>query len=123
MPLLTLCEPGFTVSSRVELIVCPNVGVVKPAGASVWDCCPTRTIAAVPIIEMMAVFLCFNLVNLLRTWWVLGKLGFFCLDRTLERIIPDRANNVRFFFRARWALHSRGNILALRSVFSPEGNL
>jgi hypothetical protein len=47
--------------------------------------------------EKMAVFLCFNLFNLLRTWWVLGKPGFSCLDHTLERIIPDQANNVRFF--------------------------
>src|SRR3984885_16145018 len=109
MPLLTLCEPGFAVSSRVELIVCPNVGVVKPVGASVWDCCPTRTIVAAPTIERIAVVLCFNRFNLLRTWWGLGKSGFNCLDRTLERIIPDQANNVRFF-RTQWALHSRGNI-------------
>jgi hypothetical protein len=66
IPLLMLCVPEFAVSSPVGLTVCPSAGVVKPAGASVWDCCPATTIAAAPIMEKIAMFLCFNGFDLLE---------------------------------------------------------
>ena len=72
--------------------------------------------------EKMAICLCFNPFNLLRAWWVLAKLDFYCLDRALWRNIPDRAN-MSAFNSNRGGLHSRGNILALRSVFSNEGKI
>ena len=62
IPLLMLCEPGFTVSSPVGPIACPSVGVVNPAGASVVDCCAMRIAEAAPMTarEKTAIFRCVN---------------------------------------------------------------